>query len=76
MPRNPVNKLRDFPGMLYCEPPESNGSENWIVRGDLEPGTTLTAEHPNLVIALARFGSSYYKLKREVGILAAAKRVS
>ena len=76
MATNPISRLRDFPAMIYCEPPELTGTDRWAVRGIIDNGVELCAEHPNLLIAIARFGTSYYKLKREANILTQAKRVT
>lgn len=73
MARLPLAELRkisrEFPHVLHCEPPDVTGEGVWKVRGDLEPGIELVAEHANLLIALARFGTAYYKLQQTRGVL-------
>lgn len=55
--------------MLHCEPPAVSKTDDWVIRGDLEPGIELVARHPNLLVAMARFGTAYYKLQQTRGVL-------
>lgn len=70
-----MRSLRDFPATIYCESPEASESGKWVVRGELEAGLALRSEHESLIVALARFGQSYYALRERAALLNAAKSI-